>query len=136
GHPPSEWYLNPGLHVAINCLLMTVAELCLQVGAREASHVDVPKWLAWTGLHNFVSGWTIAGIVVYIAAFVNWLYVLRWVPLSVAYPMTSVVQALIAIAAWFFLHEHVTLLRWLGILLISAGIVLSAKPAAQAEEKL
>ena len=136
GHPPVEWYLNPSLHIAINCLLMTVAELCLEVGAKQAAHADVPKWLAWTGLEGFVSLWTIAGIAVYIAAFANWLYVLRWVPLSVAYPMTSAVQVLIAIAAWLFLGEHLSLIRWAGILLISGGVVLSSKPAAQAEEKL
>ncbi|HVE40168.1 MAG TPA: DMT family transporter [Planctomycetota bacterium] len=136
GHPPPEWYLNPGLHLAINCILMTVAELCLQVGAKEASQADVPTWLAWTGLRGFVSLWTIAGIVVYIVAFANWLYVLRWVPLSVAYPLTTVVQVLVAIAAWLFLGEHVPITRWIGILLISGGVLLSAKPAAQAEEKL
>jgi len=136
GHPPGEWYLNPWLHVAINCVLMTVAELCLQVGAREASHADVPGWLAWTGLGGFISLWTIAGIAVYVAAFANWLYVLRWVPLSVAYPLTTAVQVLVALGAWLFLGERVPVTRWAGILLISCGVFLSAKPAAQAEEKL
>jgi len=136
GHPPTQWYLNPGLHIAINCILMTVAELCLQVGAKEASNLAAPTWLAWTGLRCFVSLWTIAGIGVYLAAFANWLYVLRWVPLSVAYPMTSAVQVLIAIAAWLLLGEHIPVTRWVGILLISGGLILSAKPAAQVEEKL
>ena len=136
GHPPDRWYLNPGLHIAINCILMTAAELCLEVGAKEASIAAVPHWLAWTGLRGFVSLWTIAGIGVYIAAFVHWLYVLRWVPLSVAYPMTTAVQVLVAVSAWLFLREHIPVTRWVGILLISGGLVLSAKPAAQAEEKL
>jgi len=136
GHPPTQWYLNPNLHVAINCILMTVAEICLQLGAKDASQVDVPKWLAWTGLRDFVSGWTIAGVVVYICAFANWLYVLRWLPLSVAYPITSATQVLIAISAWIFLHEHLSFLRCIAILLICCGIVLSSKPAANAEEKL
>lgn len=136
GAPPVEWYLDPSLHIALNCILMTLAELCLQVGARQASSVEAPKWLAWTGFQGFLSLWTIAGIAVYIAAFANWLYVLRWVPLSVAYPMTSAVQVLIALTAWIFLGEHLTVTRWIGILLISVGIVVSAKPAAQAEEAL
>jgi drug/metabolite transporter (DMT)-like permease len=136
GSPPVEWYLNPGLHIAINCILMTLAELCLQVGARQAASVQGPKWLASTGLQGFGSLWTVTGIAVYIAAFANWLYVLRWVPLSVAYPMTSAVQVLIAMTAWLFLGEHLTVTRWVGILLISGGIVVSAKPAAQAEESL
>ena len=135
-HPPGPWYLNPHLHLALNCVLMAAAELCLQAGAKEASRVSVPGWLAWTGLRGFVSLWTLTGIAVYIAAFANWLYVLRWVPLSVAYPITSAATVLIAIAAWLFLGEHLTPTRWVGILLISGGIFLSAKSAARAEEKL
>jgi multidrug transporter EmrE-like cation transporter len=136
GIPPTEWYLNPNLHLAINCILMTAAELCLEAGGREATHVHVPTWLAWTGLRGFVSGWTIGGVVIYIVAFANWLYVLRWVLLSVAYAVTSAVQVLVAISAWLFLGEHVPIMRWVGILFISGGIVLASKPAAQAEETL
>lgn len=136
GHPPTEWYLNPTLHLALNCLLMTAAELMLTVGAKAATQSSVPAWLGWTGLRTFVSVWTLAGVAIYIVAFANWLYVLRWMPLSVAYPMTSAVQVLIALGAWIFLHEHLSLLRWAGIGLISLGIVVSSRPAAQAEEEL
>jgi len=115
---------------------MTAAELCLQVGAKEASNVTVPGWIGWTGLRGFISLWTVAGIGVYLGAFANWLYVLRWVPLSVAYPLTTAVQVLVAIAAWLLLGEHIPVTRWVGILLISGGIILSAKPVAQVEEKL
>ena len=134
--PPAQWYLNPGLHIAVNCILMTAAELCLQVGAKEASNVTVPRWIGWTGLRGFISLWTAAGIGVYIAAFANWLYVLRWVPLSVAYPLTTAVQVLVAVSAWLFLGEHIPVTRWVGILLISGGLIVSAKPVAQVEEKL
>jgi undecaprenyl phosphate-alpha-L-ara4N flippase subunit ArnE len=82
------------------------------------------------------SGWVIGGITVLILGFVNWLYVLRWVPLSIAYPVTSVVHGLIALGAWLFLGEHIGSLRWMGIGLITAGIVFCARPAAAAETKL
>ena len=134
--PPGAWYLNPSLHLALNCLLMTVSELLLKVGARETSQIAAPRWLAWTGIMTLVSGWVIGGIAVYILAFINWLYVLRWVPLSIAYPVTSVVHVLIALGAWFFLGEQIGSLRWVGIGLITAGIVLCARPAADAETNL
>src|SRR5438046_585264 len=106
GKPPGAWYLNPSLHMALNCILMTASELLLKVGARETSQIAAPRWLAWTGIMTLGSRWVIGGITVYILAFINWLYVLRWVPLSIAYPVTSVVHVLIALGAWIFLGEQ------------------------------
>src|SRR6185295_2830114 len=100
--PPSAWYLNPFFQLALNCLLMTVSELLLKRGARETAEIAAPRWLAWTGIMTLGSGWVIGGIALYILAFFNWLYVLRWVPLSIAYPVTGVVYALIALGAWWF----------------------------------
>jgi len=136
GLPPAAWYLHPYLHLAINCILSTASELLLKVGARETAQIAVPDWLAWTGILTLGSGWVLGGIAVYILAFVNWLYVLRWVPLSIAYPVTSVVYVLIALAARIFLGEQIGTIRWLGIGAITAGIVFCARPAADAEEKL
>jgi drug/metabolite transporter (DMT)-like permease len=115
---------------------MTASELLLKVGARETAQIAAPRWLAWTGIMTLGSGWVMGGISVYIVAFVNWLYVLRWVPLSIAYPVTSVVYVLIALAAWVLLGEQIGPVRWLGIGAITAGIVFCARPAADAEEKL
>lgn len=133
---PRGWYRNPVFHLVLNCLLMTVSELLLKRGARETVEVQVPSWLAWSGIAALGSGWVIVGIVVYILAFFNWLYVLRWMPLSTAFPATSSVQVLIALGAWAFLGERVGPLRWAGIVLITAGIVFCSRPAAAAEERL
>ena len=134
--PPSAWYLNPYLHLGLNCALMAASELLLKVGATEQSGIAAPEWLKGTGLTTLDSWWTIAGIGLYILAFVNWLYVLRWIPLNLAYLVTSSVQVLIALGAWLLLGEGISLLRWGGIALITAGIVFSAQSSAQAEEKL
>jgi drug/metabolite transporter (DMT)-like permease len=134
--PPSAWYLNPYFHLGLNCALMAASELLLKVGATEQSQIAAPEWLKGTGMTTLGSWWTIGGISVYILAFVNWLYVLRWIALSLAYLVTSSVQVLIAMGAWLLLGEELSLLRWGGIALITAGIVLSAQSSAQAEEKL
>lgn len=134
--PPLPWYLHPALHLALNCLLMTVSELLLKKGATETALIAAPRWLAWSGITSLGSGWALTGIAVYILAFLNWLHVLRWMPLSTAFPVTSSVHVLIALGAWIFLGERIGLQRWAGILLITAGIVFCARPAAAAEERL
>ena len=134
--PPSAWYLNPYVHLGLNCVLMAASELLLKVGATEQSGIAAPEWLKGTGLTTLGSWWTLGGIAVYILAFVNWLYVLRWVALNLAYLVTSSVQVLIALGARLLLGEQISLMRWSGIALITAGIVFSAHASAQAEEKL
>ena len=134
--PPSAWYLNPYFHLGLNCALMAASELLLKVGATKQSGIAAPEWLKGTGLTTLGSGWTIGGIAVYILAFVNWLYVLRWIALNLAYLVTSSVQVLIALGAWLLLGEQISLLRWGGIALITAGVMFSAHASAQAEEKL
>jgi len=134
--PPAAWYLNPWFHLGLNCLLMAASELLLKVGATATVEIAAPEWLKGAGLTTLGSWWTAGGIGVYILAFVNWLYVLRWIALSVAYLITSVVQVLIALGAWLLLGEQISALRWGGIVLITAGIVCSAHSSAQAEEQL
>lgn len=134
--PPTAWYLNPYFHLGLNCALVSASELLLKVGATEQSGIAAPEWLKGTGLMTLGSWWTIGGIAVYILAFVNWLYVLRWIALNLAYLVTSSVQVLIALGAWLLLGEEISLLRWGGIALITAGILFSAQSSAQAEDKL
>ena len=134
--PPTTWYLRPSLHIALNCILMTASDLFLKVGALKTAQTSAPGWLVWTGIMTLGSGWVIGGIAVNILGFTNWLYILRWVPLSIAYPITSVAIVLVALGAWLFLGEQIGPLRWMGIGLITAGILVCARPAADAEAKL
>lgn len=52
-----------------------------------------------------------------------WLVVLSRVPLSVAYPFVGLSYVVIVAFARFVLHEHVPLLRWIGVALVVSGIV-------------
>jgi multidrug transporter EmrE-like cation transporter len=53
-----------------------------------------------------------------------WLVVLSRVPLSVAYPFVGMSYVLVVLLSRFVLHEHVPASRWLGVLVVAAGIVI------------
>ncbi|RCJ22116.1 multidrug resistance protein [Nostoc sp. ATCC 43529] len=53
-----------------------------------------------------------------------WLYVLRTVPLSQAFPVLGLMYALIPIASYYLLKEKVVLSQWLGISIIITGVIL------------
>jgi drug/metabolite transporter (DMT)-like permease len=47
---------------------------------------------------------------------------LSWADLTYVLPATSMGYVLLALSARFILHEQVSLMRWLGIVLISGGV--------------
>lgn len=55
---------------------------------------------------------------------VFWLGVLSRVPLSLAYPILALSYFVVVVEAWLFLHERVTWLRMLGVLVIIVGVVI------------
>lgn len=56
--------------------------------------------------------------------FILWLIVLSWAELSLVLPLTAATFILGPILAQIFLGEQVILLRWIGTVLISAGVLL------------
>ncbi len=87
------------------------------------------KEIGGISLHN-LSGliaairnpWIILGILFLIAFFAAYMSALSWADLTYVLPATSIGYVVLALIAKFILHEQVTMLRWLGILLISAGV--------------
>jgi drug/metabolite transporter (DMT)-like permease len=77
----------------------------------------------WTLLfHALVNPWVIAGMVCLIIFFASYLSALSWADLTFVLPATAIGYVLLALFAKFLLHENVTLTRWIGILLITAGV--------------
>ena len=66
--------------------------------------------------------WIILGILFLIAFFAAYMSALSWADLTYVLPATSIGYVVLALIAKFMLHEQVTMLRWVGILLISAGV--------------
>jgi drug/metabolite transporter (DMT)-like permease len=66
--------------------------------------------------------WVALGIVLLLAFFVSYMNALSWADLTYVLPATSLGYVLLALVARFILHEQVSPLRWLGILLISGGV--------------
>lgn len=56
--------------------------------------------------------------------FALWLVVLSWAELSLVLPLTAATFILGPILAQIYLGEQVILLRWIGTILISTGVIL------------
>ncbi len=127
-------FFNPWLQLAFSTAFVTASELCLKRGATESISTTSP-W-GWTGLAGLTSPVIWIGIVLIILSFVGWLYVLKHLPLSVAFPASQAVHVLVPISSWLILGELISPTRWCGIALVLLGLAVVAKPVAQLEEKI
>ena len=127
-------FRNPWLQLAISVACVFVSELLLKRGATDVAEPD-SAW-SWTGLNGLASVLVWLAILLILASFISWLYVLRYIPLTIAFPLSRVVDVLVPLGCWIFLGELISTLRWCGIALVVVGLTLVAKPVAQIEERL
>ena len=127
-------FANPWLQLALSVLCVLASELLLKRGASEVA--DPNSALSWTGINGLTSALVWWAILLVIVSFASWLYVLKCIPLTVAFPLSRVVDGLVPISCWIFLGEIISVRRWCGIALVIIGLALVAKPVARLEEKL
>lgn len=127
-------FANPYLQLALSSVLVAASEVLLKLGA--AATALTTHAFAWTGVHGLASRWVWAGIALLILSFLSWIYVLRKLPLNVAYPLANVVHVLVPIGSWIFLGEAIGAIRWGGIALVVLGLIIVAEPLGRVEEKL
>ena len=73
-------------------------------------------------IHAVFSPWVAAGIVLLIGFFASYMASLSWADLTFVLPASSLGYVIMTLLARFWLHEHVSPLRWLGIVFITAGV--------------
>jgi drug/metabolite transporter (DMT)-like permease len=72
----------------------------------------------------FTNPWIDGGVVLLIVWFASQLSLLSWADLSYLLPITATSYVLTAVLGKIFLHEFISLARWSGICVISAGVML------------
>jgi multidrug transporter EmrE-like cation transporter len=131
-HP--RGFLNPWIQLGLNIVCVVAYELLLKVGASATADRSHP-W-SWTGVTSLASPFIWWAIVIIMLDLVIWLYVLRYIPLSIAFPLSRAVDVLVPISCWLILAESISPRRWCGIALVIVGLVVVARPAAELEERL
>jgi undecaprenyl phosphate-alpha-L-ara4N flippase subunit ArnE len=87
--------------------------------AAEKWHVDGWTWASVTG---FLSPMMIVALTVYGLTTLLWVFVLRSVPLSVAYSVFSLAYVLVPVLAYFVLGEEISANTIVGGAIIMIGI--------------
>jgi drug/metabolite transporter (DMT)-like permease len=116
--------------ILISVGLAAVAQLTLKHGMNQVTAHGGPLDLAapvttFRRVATNVS--VVAGLLIFVVSAAAWLVVLSKVSLSFAYPFVSLTYVLILVFDRFALHQGVSGLRWAGVALIIAGIVLVSR---------
>ncbi len=94
-----------------------------QMGALQLSLGSVPSLL----LRMATSPYVIGGLVVYGTGTFFWLIFISRVPLSYSYPFISLGIVLGLLSAWGIFHESIPPSRWIGMLVVCAGVFIVAR---------
>jgi len=115
------------LLILISTVFGVAGQTALKLGVSQPGAAESATGiLSIVGL-IFKSPWIILGLFFYAAGALAWIAVLARLDLSVAYPFLALNFVLVTLSGRFLLGETVPPLRWLGILVIIAGILLVAK---------
>jgi drug/metabolite transporter (DMT)-like permease len=66
--------------------------------------------------------WVAAGILLLLAFFASYMSALSWADLTYVLPASSFGYVLVALIARFVFHEQISVTRWVGIAMITAGV--------------
>jgi drug/metabolite transporter (DMT)-like permease len=99
-----------------------------QVGPVDLHHLS----LLFHALFNLN---VVAGIILLIGFFASYMTALSWADLTFVMPATAFGNVVIALLSRYMLHEHLSLSRWLGILLLTSAVGLVANRPARTDLK-
>jgi len=114
--------------ILLDVVLNVVGQLSLKFGMSKMGNfsVSLPS-LASVFARAAVNPYIILGVLCYGTGFLVWLIVLAKAEVSYAYPMISLGYVFTAILAWQLLGEHVTVFRFMGILVTCLGVFIIAR---------
>lgn len=106
--------------------LTLLCVMCISLGQilfkkAAASIPDTATWQAFA-----FNGWLVASLVLYGITTLGWVWILRLVPLHLAYPFMGLAFLFVPTLGWLFLNEPLHWRTLAGGTFILAGVVLAA----------
>ncbi|MHC8318013.1 DMT family transporter [Pseudomonas sp. LB3P31] len=103
--------------------LESAGQIATKVGGDQLGQMDFNlQWLLAVAGNTGV--WL--AIACYVGAFFVWMLILRRSHLSLAFPLSSLVFVGVLLGSWLWLGEHISVLHWVGVAVIMAGVVMLA----------
>ncbi len=125
-HPKEHSPLKNAVFVLLIVLGNTVGNLLLAIGMNRMPGLVAVPFIDYLR-DAFSSGSLLGGTFLVTLSMVAQLYMYTWADLSYVLPVTASGYLVTAVLSKYFLQEHVSMYRWLGVLLISFGVLFVAR---------
>jgi drug/metabolite transporter (DMT)-like permease len=99
-------------------------QLWVKKGINLMQGLDFDKSLIGAYARILLSPYVMVGTLTYCISIFFWLYALTKVELSYAAPFLALTYIFIVLASWMFLGESVSLMRWVGVIVVSVGVLI------------
>ena len=118
--------------ISLSIIVGVAGQTAIKLGVESSiSSEGVTGVLLSVLIRSMRSPFVLLGLFLYGVGAAAWILVLSRVDLSFAYPFLALNFILITISSRLVLSETVPLLRWIGVLIICAGILVVALSARQ-----
>lgn len=116
--------LKPLLLTIFQCLLLATGQVCFKLAVDKIQKFQFT--LAW--FYDILTNWWLLASGISLAsATILWGYILKHFEFSIAYPVTAFAYIFGMLAAAFIFGETIPPSRWIGVILIIAGVMLVVK---------
>ena len=116
------WLIGWAPLFILGATMESVTQICLKKGA--LAHCGTRGFAYYIKLLR--NKWVITGILAYFVEMINWIILVSFIPLSVAFPLTGLQKIIIVLFSVFVLKEHVSRTEWLGVAITALGVALIA----------
>jgi len=123
------------LFIVVVVVTNTVGNLFLAIGLARMPGFSFASFLSY--FIAFVSnGWILGGISLMTMWMISQLSMYTWADMTYVLPVTASSYILTAIFGRYVLNQHITLLHWAGIAVISFGVMFVSETPVQTSEAL
>lgn len=114
--------------ILVSVTLASLAQLTLKAGMNQVTDATGTVTVSATSIKAIVTNVLVwGGLGLFGVSATVWIFVLSRTSLSFAYPFVALTYLIILLVDRFVLHESVPPVRWAGVGLIMAGIVLVSR---------
>lgn len=104
-------------------ILESIGQIAFKKGAVKHSQVKGIKYYR----KLLTNQWVIIGLFSYAVEMVIWVFLLSYIPLSIAFPLSGLQQLIIILFSVIVLKEKIGNIEWLGVGFIAMGITIIVK---------
>ena len=116
--------LNQFLILAFVSVSAPLGDAALSRGMTSLPPISLAHPLSLIGA--VFTPWIALGIALLIGYFGSYLTALSWADLTYVMPATALGNVFVALLAHYWLHEDISWMRWMGIVLITVGVAFVA----------